>query len=438
VSDADAVFAAILAAPDDDLPRTALAEWLDDLGQPERASFIRVQCELARLVVRPLAEVLFHPRPTVPNLVTRDVVSGTLGGSPEGIVAGATVDWTVSGGLDRADGFWTGVGVVENVGVDRHGLTVRLRPVPNEGSRPERDAAREKRRALRVRARQLFDPHSDRWFPVPPGYGLNWHLTTDPWDDARPGYVVRRGFVDELRCDLRRFLGGACGRCDGRGSFIPRAAGVRPGDRIDCPECDGSGAVAGLDLAAVWGSHPVRRVVLSDREPQHQRNLRDDLPGDYWWWLRSANHARADTLPAKMHRLMAPDATHAGGEWSGFTTRDRAVDAASLAAVSLGRAAAAAAAAFRRRVNSCRSRGGGAEPLAAPPEPAMTATLRLHRPFQPGPRPRRNDPVPVAAGTYHTEQGVREVPGQVGRVVGWSDDHRHQYTVVRVEVVGVR
>jgi uncharacterized protein (TIGR02996 family) len=43
-----ALLAAIRAAPDDDAPRLVYADWLDEHGQPERAEFIRVQCELAR------------------------------------------------------------------------------------------------------------------------------------------------------------------------------------------------------------------------------------------------------------------------------------------------------------------------------------------------------------------------------------------------------
>jgi uncharacterized protein (TIGR02996 family) len=39
---------AIIEGPDDDAPRLVYADWLDDHGQPERADFIRVQCELAR------------------------------------------------------------------------------------------------------------------------------------------------------------------------------------------------------------------------------------------------------------------------------------------------------------------------------------------------------------------------------------------------------
>src|SRR6516162_10243136 len=40
---------AIKAEPDDDTPRLIYADWLDDHGQPERAEFIRLQIESARL-----------------------------------------------------------------------------------------------------------------------------------------------------------------------------------------------------------------------------------------------------------------------------------------------------------------------------------------------------------------------------------------------------
>jgi uncharacterized protein (TIGR02996 family) len=39
----------ILEYPDDDAPRLIYADWLEEHGQPERAEFIRVQCELARM-----------------------------------------------------------------------------------------------------------------------------------------------------------------------------------------------------------------------------------------------------------------------------------------------------------------------------------------------------------------------------------------------------
>lgn len=46
--DRAAFMAAILEAPDDDLPRLIMADWLQERGESDRAEFIRVQCELAR------------------------------------------------------------------------------------------------------------------------------------------------------------------------------------------------------------------------------------------------------------------------------------------------------------------------------------------------------------------------------------------------------
>src|SRR5262245_37608955 len=39
----------IIENPDDDGPRLVYADWLEEQGEAERAEFIRVQCELARL-----------------------------------------------------------------------------------------------------------------------------------------------------------------------------------------------------------------------------------------------------------------------------------------------------------------------------------------------------------------------------------------------------
>ncbi len=44
-----ALLAAVCAAPGDDLPRLVLADWLDEHGEHERAEFIRVQCDLAKI-----------------------------------------------------------------------------------------------------------------------------------------------------------------------------------------------------------------------------------------------------------------------------------------------------------------------------------------------------------------------------------------------------
>jgi uncharacterized protein (TIGR02996 family) len=48
MTDQEALLAAILAEPDEDTPRLAYADWLDENGQPDRAAFVRAQIEAAR------------------------------------------------------------------------------------------------------------------------------------------------------------------------------------------------------------------------------------------------------------------------------------------------------------------------------------------------------------------------------------------------------
>lgn len=45
--DRDALLLAIVTGPADDAPRLAMADWLEENGQPERAEFVRVQVRLA-------------------------------------------------------------------------------------------------------------------------------------------------------------------------------------------------------------------------------------------------------------------------------------------------------------------------------------------------------------------------------------------------------
>jgi uncharacterized protein (TIGR02996 family) len=49
MSDEDALLAAIIADPDDDTPRLVYADWLQENGDEDRAEFIRVQIERARI-----------------------------------------------------------------------------------------------------------------------------------------------------------------------------------------------------------------------------------------------------------------------------------------------------------------------------------------------------------------------------------------------------
>src|SRR5688572_25329619 len=61
----EALLAAIVADPDDDLPRLAYADWLEENGNEadrDRAEFIRVQCQLALLPAGDSREKDLHKR----------------------------------------------------------------------------------------------------------------------------------------------------------------------------------------------------------------------------------------------------------------------------------------------------------------------------------------------------------------------------------------
>jgi len=51
VNDREALYRAIMDAPDDDAPRLVYADWLEEHGRPKRAEFIRLQCELSSIIM---------------------------------------------------------------------------------------------------------------------------------------------------------------------------------------------------------------------------------------------------------------------------------------------------------------------------------------------------------------------------------------------------
>jgi uncharacterized protein (TIGR02996 family) len=73
MTERDALYRAIITAPDDDTPRLVFADYLDENGEPDRASFIRVQVELPdakRMVSCPKCESMWvrQPMSSCPDL----------------------------------------------------------------------------------------------------------------------------------------------------------------------------------------------------------------------------------------------------------------------------------------------------------------------------------------------------------------------------------
>ncbi|MBY0515104.1 MAG: TIGR02996 domain-containing protein [Gemmataceae bacterium] len=116
------------------------------------------------------------------------------------------------------------------------------RPVPLRCGRC--DYCRARRRAERFyRGHQWLDlpAYAVALEPTP----LDGELHTGPGITA----VVRRGFVDEFRCDWPTFSGGTCRRCDGNGQ---RHGDDRTYPPTPCPACRGTGRVPGLAEAVAW------------------------------------------------------------------------------------------------------------------------------------------------------------------------------------------
>ncbi|WP_439622894.1 TIGR02996 domain-containing protein [Gemmata sp.] len=76
MTDHDALLAAICASPDEDTPRLALADWLDEHDRHAHAGFVRAQVELAR--TPPWEPVAVACRWRTPDLATGRPFVGTL------------------------------------------------------------------------------------------------------------------------------------------------------------------------------------------------------------------------------------------------------------------------------------------------------------------------------------------------------------------------
>lgn len=208
----DALLAAVLAAPEDDLPRLVFADHLEgELGQPERAEFIRVQVELAKL----------HQQPC-------SVASGAWIG-PLRSGRGHVAEWPNSPPGRCA------MPLNEFGG----GLCRKCEAIP----RLQRREQELWEGVIHERIRNTLPRATSR------GY---WCVHRDADGKLGPAQAVvaRRGFVDEVSCTLADWYSGVQCSC-----------GVGLQQTYDCRRCGGVGRFAAIGPAVVR-SHPVTRVVL--------------------------------------------------------------------------------------------------------------------------------------------------------------------------------
>lgn len=224
-----ALLQTINANPGDDAPRLVYADWLSENGQEERGEFIRVQCELAntpesvRLTQecsqRDWEALSHHHQPTNASFILKPPFKNRIG----------TISF---------------------------------------------DGMNQRYEALRRRERELLDENWSKWIRgigiVPPEWklstdGEDFHIWRDaPFDD---GYRFRfsRGFISKIACTAETFL------------RIAPLLVWREGERVECPECDGTGHLKIQDACSrceVTGTvprpmpktvQPIKRVRLTTR-----------------------------------------------------------------------------------------------------------------------------------------------------------------------------
>lgn len=156
MTDEAAFLAKIIAEPDEDVHRLVYADWLQDHGRPERAEFIRVQCEIAALVAS---------EPAPPAHVEPEVRGAWLAGYRSAMHREMSTMAAFLG--------------------DRECRCVRC---------------------LQKRECELWAVLSPEQFLSGLVPNTCWRLRDEPLRDRQHGWVVRRGFVEEAKLTAADWL----------------------------------------------------------------------------------------------------------------------------------------------------------------------------------------------------------------------------------------
>lgn len=296
------LFPAILERPDDDAPRLVYADWLDERAGPgdaDYAAFIRCQIELARL---PACDS--DPPCKLLN---------------EGIPEEAQ-GWCLN---------------CCHHGKRRDELLAREREL--WGSYPDSTMREVIRREC---------PPLESWNVLPGTWCQPGHYT------GTPLAIVRRGFVDEIRCTAAAFVGGPCGRCEGEGGRMDYD--VSEEAPTFCIPCDGTGRTPGL-AAALAGRQPIVSVVLTDKRPDCNND-----PSPRWAWFNGMRWGGDDDPANLPYELFHPLGGDVGDGLDGMREYESEADALaalSAACVALLTARTSPAGGPANPSGSCRTAG---------------------------------------------------------------------------------
>ena len=264
----EGLMAAILAAPDDDLPRLVFADWLEENGEADHAEFIRVQCEIET-----------H-KPEAVNYVRNGRYKRE---------DAVRLDWRLVALHDRE---------MQLLWAKHHKYDSANWELWCHAEAREEDGTP---CCANGRGGMSVTPHGS----IGLGEGSNSCVVPFSFTEAGPPYdshgrqvvqYFRRGFVSEIRCTFAGWRGGVCRRCGGRGVESVYERGEYGPNRYQqtCPDCHRDGTKTGIGPAIVR-SHPVTRVVLNgvvrpvEADPAFGMVYRQDI-GPLWPLL--CNHPR--------------------------------------------------------------------------------------------------------------------------------------------------
>lgn len=196
----------------------------------------------------------------------------------------------------------------------------------------------------RRREADLFERFAVQWFDTPGMDSIRLRPYREELGPAPYG-VVRRGMLSEVRLPTAAFLGGPCGRCEGRG-YLYGDGTSRPacetcggqnvrldGERRFLPHKQGSGTLPGL-AKRLFTDHPVTRVVLTDKRPERIGGGR----GFGWDFEMAGTPSRPHDIPLELWRLLLPYRTDEEIDEHGWYDSEADANAAlSAAAVRFGR-----------------------------------------------------------------------------------------------------
>ena len=179
--------------------------------------------------------------------------------------------------------------------------------------------------------------HSGEWLT----YGIGNKLTYVWNGNGGNGFCVvtsegveivwQRGFISEIRLTCKQFVGGTCKTCGGTGTI-----GVYVNYDPICRLCSGTGRVEGL-AKRLFSEHPVVRVVLTDKEPIDNAGVMEYFgepsnPPDTWFWLKDTGRSGMRwAIPEALFMFLSKDE---------FSSEDVALDDLSAACVAHGRSLA--------------------------------------------------------------------------------------------------